>query len=242
MTEMKMVKDRSGPFEERPFYEQKEIESISTTELRKVELLPRRPEPIRVDRFIEKRFGLVEDYDDLPAGILGYTQFGSQGAEAVIISRSLEEEHSRVAERRIRTTLAHEAGHILLHAHLFAMSHRRENYRPFSNEFDAQDRTVLCRGNYVETGGASSSGYDGRWWEFQANQAMGALLLPKALVLNALDGLLTSEGIMGIPRLDPANRLRASGLLSITFDVNRVVAQRRLEQLFPIQEGTQLTF
>ena len=32
-----------------------------------------------------------------------------------------------------------------------------------------------------------SNRYDGRWWEFQANQAMGAALLPRKLVEVALD-------------------------------------------------------
>ena len=239
---MRMLKTDVGPFAERPFYEQKEIESITAMELRSVELLPRRPSPIRVDRFLEKRFGLAEDYADLPAGILGYTQFGSQGAEAVMISRSLEEEGGVVAKRRIRTTLAHEAGHILLHAHLFVIGDSRESARPFSDEFDARDRSILCRDSNIEVAGGLTGGYDGRWWEYQANQAMGALLLPKALVLKALDGLLVTAGVMGIPRLDASERLTASESLSTTFDVNPVVARHRLDQLFPVQESAQLTF
>lgn len=239
---MKMIRDRTGPFEERPFFEQSEIEAISAAELREVALFPKQPEPIRVDRFIEKRFELVEDYDELPPGILGYTRFGLKGAEAVIISRALEEEGSRVAKRRIGTTLAHEAGHILLHSHLFATGDLHEGARRFGGEFDAQEQRVLCRDNFVEAGGTSSGGYDGRWWEFQANQIMGALLLPKTLVLDALDGLLDTGGLMGRRRLDPTNRQRANVLLSAMFDVNPVVAQRRTEQLFPAKDSAQLTF
>ena len=71
--------------------------------------------PIRVDRFIEKRYRIVPQYEDILDGILGFTRFGAKGPEEVVVSRSLSEEGSRVAERRMNSTLAHEAGHMLLH-------------------------------------------------------------------------------------------------------------------------------
>src|SRR5713226_7829376 len=64
---------------------------------------------------------MAHDYDDLPQQILGYTQFGPRGVERIVVSRRLAEEDSDVARRRDRATLAHEAGHGLLHAHLFAL-------------------------------------------------------------------------------------------------------------------------
>ena len=241
MIDMKLLKAMTGPFEERPFYEEKEIESIAVAELRKVQLLPARPEPIRIDRFIEKRFDVVEDYEDLPSGILGYTRFGSKGAEAVIVSRSLEEEGTQASQRRIRTTLAHEAGHILLHAHLFALNDSRDTARPFASEFDLNNRSVLCRNIPGVAVGGASGGYDGRWWEYQANQAIGALLLPRSLVLDALDPLLASAGLMGIRRLESANREEATDRLSVAFDVNPVVARHRLDRMFPKGGDVQLT-
>ena len=42
-----------------------------------------------MDRFIEKRFNIVPQYDDVPDGILGFTKFGTKGPEAVVVSRSL---------------------------------------------------------------------------------------------------------------------------------------------------------
>ena len=42
-----------------------------------------------------------------------------------------------------------------------------------------------------------------RWWEFQANKAMGALLLPKALVGKAREPFLEAQGMLGLPALRP---------------------------------------
>ncbi len=37
--------------------------------------------------------------------------------------------------------------------------------------------------------------YDGRWWEWQANRAIGGLLLPKNLVNSALEGMLAKSAV-----------------------------------------------
>ena len=100
-----------------------------------------------MDRFVEKRFGVVPRYDDLPSGILGFTRFGSGGAEEVVLSRSLSEDGSRVAERRLNSTLAHEAGHMLLHGHLFVLERRRAPL--FPEELDATNQRILCRTDAV---------------------------------------------------------------------------------------------
>ena len=60
---MRMLRTQSGPFVERPYYEDSDIESIAIDELSKVHLLPATPQPIRVDRFIEKRYGIVPQYE-----------------------------------------------------------------------------------------------------------------------------------------------------------------------------------
>jgi len=114
---MKNLRAKSGPFSERIYYPDQEIESICSDELAKVGLLPAEPSPIRIDRFIEKRFQVTPSYEDLVDGVLGLTRFGSRGVHEVVISKVLETERTQVAERRIRSTLAHEAGHGLLHAH-----------------------------------------------------------------------------------------------------------------------------
>jgi len=48
---MKTWRTRLGPFAERPVYSLQEIESICADELKKVNLYPNEPEPIRIERF-----------------------------------------------------------------------------------------------------------------------------------------------------------------------------------------------
>src|ERR1039457_5434345 len=121
---MKTFRTTSGPFPEKPYYTPAEIDRTCEDELRKVGCLPDAPGPVRIDRFIEKRFKVVPQYEDLPDGVLGYTKFGKNGVEAIVVSAALDAEKGLVAARRVRTTLAHEAGHGLLHAYLFALDEK----------------------------------------------------------------------------------------------------------------------
>jgi hypothetical protein len=56
---MKTFRAKKGPFQERPFYSTQEIEQICVDELSAAGFLPARPEAVRIERFIEKRFGLT---------------------------------------------------------------------------------------------------------------------------------------------------------------------------------------
>jgi hypothetical protein len=104
---MRNVRSKSGPFTERPHFKPGEIERICTEELEKVGLYPSSAQAIRVDRFIEKRFGITHEYDDLPEGVLGFTKFGRKGIEAIVVAKTLDQGGTKVAERRLRSTLAH---------------------------------------------------------------------------------------------------------------------------------------
>src|SRR5579862_1586261 len=108
---MRIYRTTEGPFAEAVYYTDADIENLCCDELRNVGLLPSTPEPVRVDRFIEKRFKVTPGYENLPDGILGLTKFGPRGVEEVVIANSIEEFGSVAAERRIRSTLAHECGH-----------------------------------------------------------------------------------------------------------------------------------
>jgi hypothetical protein len=215
------------------------MERTATEELRALDLLPSSPQAIRIDRFVEKRFGnSCVRYEPLEGGVLGYTQFGRQGVEAIVVSRALSEEGSRVAERRINTTLGHEAGHGLLHTHLFALD--SFPIALFENASEVTPTRILCR-EEVPTAERQRR-YDGRWWEFQANRMMGALLLPRPLVHACLRSLLAQPGALGAEVLPDGARSAAARLLSDVFDVNPIVAQIRVQTLYPPLDSSQLTF
>jgi hypothetical protein len=229
---MKTFRTKSGPFTERPHFDPSEIDRICADELRKEGLYPHSPEAIRIDRFVEKRFGIVPHYEDLPDGVLGFTKFTDKGVEAIVIAAALDAESGKVAERRVRTTLAHEAGHGLLHAYLFALDQKSLHL------FDADshsDQKILCRD--VEGNERSSPAYDGRWWEFQANRAMGGLLCPRTLVQESLEPFLVPSGSLGAVALDEKRREEAARKLADIFDVNPIVAKIRIAELYPAETG-----
>lgn len=131
-----MMPFRSGPSSKAPYFTASQIDNMCCDELRGVGLYPAIPEPIRIDRFIEKCFHVSPQYEDLPHGVLGFTRFDKNGVKAVVISTALDSEGARVAARRVRTTIAHEGGHGLLSNPYRAVDaprllrHRRSSARP----------------------------------------------------------------------------------------------------------------
>lgn len=231
---MKTFHNQRGPFREQPFFTDQELESICLDELSKYNLLPKVPGRIRIDRFVEKRFRLSVESIALPDGILGLTKFGPNGVEGIYVSEALESERTKSAERRVQSTIAHEAGHGLLHAHLFAIP----NVAPlFGDLSDPSRPKVLCRESSVTTG---NSRYNGEWWEFQANEAMGHLLMPRTLVHTAIQPFLISAGNLGGAQIDTKLYETAIRALAETFDVNPVVARIRIEKYYPGKEDKQL--
>jgi hypothetical protein len=235
---MKHYRASKGPFAERPVYSKQEIEDLCAGELKKAGLLPTAPEPVRIERFIEKRFGTSPDYEELPEGLLGFTKFGKNGVEKIVVARSLADDSNKVASRRINTTLAHEAGHGLLHAHLFALGSEAASL--FDGQVDPAAPKILCRPDGLPSD-EKRPAYDGRWWEYQANLCIGALLLPRPLVEQCLAPVLTTAGTFGVKTLEAKNRKVAMKLVSDVFDVNPIVAKIRMEQMFPEKDIHQLT-
>ena len=134
--------------------------------------------------------------------------------------------------------MAHEAGHCLLHSHLFALSGSNESL--FGSNSDVVGSKILCR-DEVSTGSAKNkSRYDGRWWEFQANQVMGAILLPKRLVIQCVEPYLIAQGQLGIKVFDSSRREEAVRQLADVFDVNPAVIRIRLNGLYPENQVAQL--
>jgi hypothetical protein len=109
--------------------------------------------------------------------------------------------------------------------------------QPLFGDFsDPAAPKILCRDE-----GEMNTKYKGQWWEYQANKAIGALLMPKALVETALKNFLVSTGRLGLASFDETKRELAVRLLSKVFDVNPAVARIRLAQLFPVSEAMQLS-
>jgi hypothetical protein len=222
---MRKVPTPSGPFAFQLYFDDLgEIDEICLEVLKSQSLLPSKPAPIRIERFVEKQFRTPLRYEDLGPDNLGCTIFNSSGAvEAILVSRSLEEQNTTPARRRVRSTVAHEAGHGLLHGPLFIGDN-------FPDRGEKQCR-ILCRSEdiLVET----QRSYRGRWWEFQANQAIGSLLLPRSLMNAFLDQSAIELDSSGSRILTPAQRESLAKKAAVRFDVNPIVVRIRLDSLFP---------
>ena len=232
---MRQFRTTSSPFKQQTHYKPAELESMCLDELRKAKLIPVDPEPIRIEEFITKRFGVTPDYNaPLPDGILGLTRFGNKGPTDVLIARSLGEDVSDVGRRRTNATLAHEAGHCLLHGYLFALSGRKKaSYLGRSagtiqtaDGIDLKDQSFLCRDT-----GQNISGHG--WWEWQADAMIGPLLMPLPLVMRFLK---LEYGIDHVPSSAKRTVLTAPDTFTVykkmaeTFDVNPAAARIRLEK------------
>ena len=228
---MKIIPSKSGQFRERPYFKKGEIDRICADELRKAGLYPKDPSPIRIDRFLEKRF-VAPTYANLPDGVLGFTKFGTRGVVEIVIAQSLDEENSVVADRRVRSTMAHEAGHGLVHTAFITMSNGGCDLFANSPNKDS----VLCR-----DGHRHGSGYSGEWWEYQANEAIGGLLLPRDLVAKALQPYLVEVSSLLGNTLNPARREEVVAAMAELFNVNPAVARIRIEGMYPLDTGGQLS-
>lgn len=186
---MNTYKAKSGIFDERVWYKPSEMEKICLNALRSVDLLSSSPSPTRIDRFIKKKFNIDAEYEDLPNGVLGFTEFGKKGVESIVIAKALDLDQKIQSYRRVNTTMAHEAGHGLFHAHLFI-----DKGKGLFSELQEKPK-VMCRDELTNAIINGRNTYDGKWWEYQANVAIGALLLPRPLAEQIIEPFTIIEGL-----------------------------------------------
>lgn len=224
---MRSFPTKEGPYPIRLLYETEEIDRICEDALRSEKCLPKVPEPIKIDLFLERYFNVRVAYEDLGEGVMGCTVFNTKGAvTGFIISSRIEEGGTKASERRSRSTIAHEGGHGLLHSRLFMTDSTTGSV--FGNKPTEAPR-IMCRNEDIRP--AKGKSYDGKWWEWQANRAIAGLLLPKKLVAACVAPLLSQKTLL--PNLPVERRSESELLLSVTFDVNPIVARIRLEEMFP---------
>lgn len=166
---MKYTKDPTRKFPRRPYYEMGEIDGITERLLQDAGRPRIGSSPaIDVDRVMMK-LDLEPEFGKLEKGVMGVTFFSADGGIRIVISDDLEAaaRQNRISELRLRTTQAHELGHVVLHKELYV------NNTPSMFE-EAVPDPMLCREEGLGTGT-----YSGDWWEFQANVAMAAFLMPR---------------------------------------------------------------
>jgi Zn-dependent peptidase ImmA (M78 family) len=178
---MKSVFDNVHGFGERPHYEGEELDRMFE-KIACIFLQKKHGEvkfPISSDdltTLIEQDVADLDQFADLSKygdGIEGMTEFSRTGKPRVFISESVHR-----YENRLRTTLAHEYGHVILHNYLFAMADVTPSKVP-----NGKKNTIYCFRDAILPRGKTD------WMEWQAGYASGALLMPKNQVVNVINSL-----------------------------------------------------
>ena len=219
---MKWTRDTTGRFRERPYYSPDELEQICERAVSgflqqrygQVEF-PIRTEDLTV--MIEQAVDDFDSFSDLPENIDGQTDFYVRKRPRVKIASRLQQPH---LENRLRTTLTHEYGHVVLHGFLFGLDDGLQKM------FDGTPRDVRnsCRRDHIN-GGSSD------WMEWQAGFACSALLIPRSELTRVVKDFRMVENLqyaeIGV-NSDAGQRLIQRVMAG--FRVSRDAARVRLEQ------------
>jgi hypothetical protein len=213
---VRWVRDASGRLPERPHFDpgeiDREIESRVAAFLRRRYGAVRFPIPTDdLAVLVEQEASDLDLYADLSADQAeGMTEFLPGARPRVRIARELSEDPAR--EHRLRTTLAHELGHVWLHAFLWS--------RPGAHSTELAPPRCL-RSTIV---GAPI----GDWLEWQAGYACGAVLMP----FDALQEIVRQERAAHAFAVTPGTAAGVDllGRVQRTFGVSHQAARVRLGQ------------
>ena len=231
-----MKKYRSATGERRLWFDEGEIEWMMEDELRKASLFPCPGDPIvDLESLLEIHLGVKLDiHAVLEDDVLGVTEFMGGKKPLVSINKALtsraetEEAPSGILGRW-RATMAHEAGHVILHRGLVEVPFEQGSFfagtskESGSSLFRCLKRDVSFRGG----------NYD--WREVQANRAMAALLMPakvfREILLDIVKADKSDDLFLQMPETGSAEFSDLLLDVSIRCEVSQEAARIRLESL-----------
>ena len=222
---MNWVRDRTGRFQWRPYFDQGEID-VQCEDI--------------VARFMKSRVGslscpistddltvmIEQDVSDLDLyanlseegrGIEGVSEFHRRKKPSVRIAKYLSQEASR--KNRLRSTLAHEYGHVVFHGFLWTLEGdgRRSNAR--------RRPPPRCRRARIVVAPQSD------WMEWQAGYASGALLMPITRLAELVAESLHGWGLSRRVQADTDRHKVLIGRVAHAFEVSKDAAKTRLHKL-----------
>lgn len=239
---VKMIRDLTGRFAQRPYYLagelDRECEQIVTA------FLTARHGNVRLPITTDELSLLIElegaDLDscvDLsPYGddVEGVTAFYVDREPDVMISDRLANDPRR--ENRLRTTLAHEFGHVRFHRHLWTEKLATGDLFAVRKE---DDNKAICKRDTILNAPQSD------WMEWQAGYVSGAILMPVSAVRKLVEEYCAPRGILGAVDLQSEHALILIHSVKDEFQVSEEAARVRLRVLNFLTDGTQqsaLTF
>ncbi len=223
---MRWIPDPTGRFPRRPYYEDGELDRLCERLISEFlidrhgkVLLPVPTEDLEVlvERDAED-LDLYVDLSDEEGEAHGVTEFFPGEKPRVKVARELSEHESR--ENRLRTTLAHEYGHVKCHAPLYAM----EAPPTLFPELYESKPAPKCHRDAMHGVGTTD------WLEWQAGYASGALLMPATHLGRVVRDARLEFGVYGAsPAGSPGGRAlvgRVSRAFAVSWDAARVRLQK----------------
>lgn len=219
---VRYVRDTTGRFSQRPHYEQHELdrecESIITKFLKdkygKVEF-PVSTEDLTL--LIERDTSDFDSYADLSqynGEVEGVTEFLPPGKPAVKIAAGLANDSRR--ENRLRTTLAHEYGHVHFHSYLWQV----EPPAPDLLRQNPNANKQICKRDSILNAAQAD------WMEWQAGYVSGAILMPISRLRQIVGAYLEEHGLFGLVGASGAHGQalieRVQGEFQVSADAARV--------------------
>lgn len=227
---MKWIRDQTGRFPQRPYYEQEELEHECehiVTEF----LLDRYGKvqyPIATDDLtvlLEQRASKVDFYADLSTegnDVEGVTDFILDGKPRVRIAQELWQPRR---ENRLRTTITHELGHVVFHDFLVLLSARQSLWQKAMKKHSPRCKRETILG---------ASNVD--WLEWQAGYACGAFLMPITRVRQIVREIFEATNTFGPVAITSATGFELSNQVQETFQVSSEAARVRLMKLNHLTE------
>lgn len=234
---MKQISDKTGTFPFRPWYEDGEIEELMESHLSQYSKIfgetcaPHTPIEKFAEFYLPEALGIEVDFDNYAdvekvegPGVMGVTYFYPDHLDIKIDRKLTEKAEDEKYEGRYNITVAHEATHGLIHSQLFV-----RNKNQFTLFREPKLQKIKCLYRDID----SPTNYDGRWWEFQANQGMSALKMPRKSFLKHFEVERNAYGKYdNYSLLEDAHLFKAIvGYLARTFKVSKKAAEVRLSQL-----------
>ena len=224
---VKMVRDSTGRFALRPHYEPSELDrefervlfSFLQARHGSVEF------PLSTDDLtvlIEQHANSLDMYADLShygEDVEGVTEFHADHGPKASISKGIANDRRR--KNRLRSTLAHEFGHVHLHRHLWD-----EKLRP-GELFARGDPTnkAICKRDTI----IDAPSYD--WMEWQAGYVSGAILIPSSRARRLAGEYCAGRGLHGDVLVWSQHGGVLIGMIREAFEVSEEAARVRLLKL-----------
>jgi len=224
---VKMIRDNTGRFAERPFYAARDLDNECERLIR--DLLMKRKKKVEYPVSTEDLTVLIEMHDadldpyaDLSAygaDVVGVTEFFPNRRPKVSISERIAVDERR--ENRFRTTLTHEFGHVKFHGPLWAQ--KFANGDLLERGMNA-NKAISKRDNILDAPQSD-------WMEWQAGYISGALLMPATPVRRLVSDYCGPRELHGDIHVSREHAAHLIQVIMEQFTVSEEAARIRLLKL-----------